>query len=399
MKKLFLFLSLNSKDVFVGTLSSNFAHGNEVFMFEFSDEYLLNKNYPIIDPLLFYFSGPQYDFHFLNDMAPDRFGTILIDKYEQVEALKNNRPVKKLTLSDYLVRVSDLSRMGALRIKEKMDGPFLNDDSNNAIPPYVYLRDIEYASIKLEEDNDIDNDVYRRLLLPGSSLGGARPKASVYISDDVYLAKFPSRNDGYDVELWEYITLEIARKLGLDVPKTKLDKFFNYGHTLLVKRFDRDKSKRIHYISAVTALGTTDGSSGQYSYLDLANFINSNCVDVRKNLIELYKRMVFIYLINNTDNHLRNHAFIYRENGYELSPLFDVNPSLYNADFELSFGNGNTTNGLISVSKYFYIDEESAKEIINDFKNTIINEINKYISIYPKIRLEASILLKIIERK
>lgn len=112
MKKLFLFLSLNSKDVFVGTLSSNFAHGNEVFVFEFSDEYLLNKNYPIIDPLLFYFSGPQYDFHFLNDMAPDRFGTILIDKYEQVEALKNNRPVKKLTLSDYLVRVNDLSRMG-----------------------------------------------------------------------------------------------------------------------------------------------------------------------------------------------------------------------------------------------------------------------------------------------
>lgn len=398
MRKMYLYISIDSKDVFVGTLSSSFSRGVEVFSFEYSNDYLRNRNAPLIDPSLFPFSGPQYDFHFVNDMTPDRFGTVLIDKEEQITAIKEKRTPKKLTLSDYLLRINDLSRMGALRIKENIDGPFVNDNKE-AIPPYIYLRDIEYASIQIESNVNVDNDTYRRLLLPGSSLGGARPKANVYINEDVYLAKFPSRNDEYDVELWEYITIEIARKLKLNVPGAKLDCFSKYGHTLLVKRFDREKSKRIHYLSAVTALATTDGKSNEYSYLDLVNFINSDCGNVKENLIELYKRMIFTYLINNTDNHLRNHAFIYNNGIFELAPLFDVNPSFNTGDFELSFGNGNDQEGLIKIAKYFYISEEEALNIFNSFKTTISEEIQAFERQYPEIKSQVQILLKILEIK
>ena len=397
MKNLYLYIS-NNEDFFLGTLSLSYVKGKEVFSFEFSDEYLKDNKNLLVDPLLSLYKGKQYNFKFINDMTPDRFGSLLIDKEEQINAIKENRPPKKLTIYDYLTRVNDLSRMGAIRIKEEIDGSFIND-TKDAIPPYIYLRDIEYASIKLEEDPDIDNDLYRRLLLPGSSLGGARPKASVYIDEDVYLAKFPSRNDSYDVELWEYVVLNIAKKCDIDVPDIKLDKYSSFGHTLLIKRFDRDKNKRIHYISGVTALGTEDGNSSKYSYLDLVNFINSHCINIENNLKQLYRRMVFNFLINNTDNHLRNHAFISTNDGLTISSLFDVNPSFSQSVFELPFGLGESKEGLINISKHFYLDEEQANKIYDSTKNIIIDSVLKYITKYPEIKKQADILLKIIGRR
>ena len=398
MSKMYLFLSIDSDDLYIGELTSSFSHGKEIFSFEFSNEYLANDKNPLIDPSLLRYRGRQFNFTFINDMTPDRFGTLLIDKQEQLLAIEEKRPPKQLSLSDYLVRVNDLSRMGAFRIKERIDGDFINNDKD-AIPPYVYLRDIEYASIELEDNKDINDDTYRRLLLPGSSLGGARPKASVYYEDDIYLAKFPSRNDEYDVELWEYITLQIAKELGINVPENKIEQYSKYGHTLLVKRFDREKGRRVHYLSAVTALKTTDGQSVSFSYIDLVNFINSECIDIKDNLFELYKRMVFTYLINNTDNHLRNHAFIYNGKGFALSPLFDVNPSFFSSSFELSFGMGNDKNGLLEIAKYFYIKEDDALNIYDSSKTKIIEMINDYIKQYPSINKEAIILLKMIENK
>ena len=398
MKTVYLFLSLDESDLFVGELSSTFTHGKELFSFEFSNEYLNNQKSPLIDPSLLHYRGRQYDFNFVNDMTPDRFGSLLIDKQEQLLAIEENRSPKKLSLSDYLLRVNDLSRMGALRIKEDLNGEFINFDKNS-IPPYIYLRDIEYASRQLENNNDVSEDTYKRLLLPGSSLGGARPKANVYYNDDVYLAKFPSQNDGYDVELWEYIALNIAKELDINVPSAFVEKYSKYGHTLLVKRFDRKEGKRIHYLSAVTALKATDGQSGHYSYLDLVNFINSECINIKENLLELYKRMVFTYLINNTDNHLRNHAFIYDGKGFNLSPLFDVNPSFSTSSFELPFGMGNDKDGLLSMSKYFYVEENEALNIYELFKTKIIQMINGYVDEYPSIKKEAIVLINMIERK
>ena len=398
MKKLYVYLSLNGEDKLVGTLSSDFVRGEETFSFEFSDEFLLNKKRPLIDPLLSYFKGKQYSFGFINDMTPDRFGMLLMNKNEQIEALKENRVPKKLTTSDYLIRVNDLSRMGALRIKEDKNGPFINEDEN-AIPPYIYLRDIEYASLMVEENKKFDEAIYKRLLSPGSSLGGARPKANFYMNDEVYLAKFPSKHDEYDVELWEYLIYQIAKELGLNVSDYKLEKYSNYGHTLLIKRFDRNKNNRVHYLSGVTALGAVDGDSNQYSYLDLANFITSYCVEVKRNLEELYKRMVFSYFINNTDNHLRNHAFIYVENELELSPMFDVNPTFFDAEFELSFGFGNNKKGLKEVAKYFYISDEEAENILISFKQKIAKMIEAFANKYPKEKQNATVLLSILDKK
>ena len=398
MKTLYLFLSFKDKNIFIGELSSSSAHGKEIFAFEFSKDYLSNKKNPLIDPSLLPYSGKQYDINFINDMIPDRFGSLLIDKQEQLLAIKVKRVPKKLTISNYLLRVNDLSRMGALRIKEDINGPFVNENKDS-IPPYIYLRDIENASIQLEENVNLKEEVYRRLLMPGSSLGGARPKANVYLDDDVYLAKFPSKKDDYDVELWEYVVNKIAEELGLNVPKTKIEKLSNHGHTFLANRFDRDKGKRIHYISAITALRTTDGNTPAFTYYDLVNFINTNCINIKDNLLELYKRMIFTYLINNTDNHLRNHAFIVTKDGLSLSPMFDVNPSFYIADFELSFPCNESREGFIGVAKYFYINENDATKIYDTFKKKIIDMIGIYTSIYPEIKNEADILIEIVKSK
>jgi len=398
MKQLYLFLSINNKDIYVGVITININHGSEVFSFEYSQEYLKDKNHYLIDPSLFDYLGPQYDIHFINDMTPDRFGSILIDKMEQISAVKENRLPRKLLLSDYLLRVNDLTRMGALRIKEDINGPFINDDKNS-IPLYVYLRDIEHASIELEENGGIDDEIYKRLLLPGSSLGGARPKANVYYNNEVYFAKFPSKKDDYDVELWEYIINNIARTIGINVPPSKIDKFSNYGHTLLLKRFDRNKQERIHYISAVTALSTYDGESSKYSYLDLANFLISHSSNIKEDLTELYKRMVFTYIINNTDNHLRNHAFIINDKGITLAPAYDINPSFYQTVFELAFGMGNSVEGLIKIAKYFRISEQEAQEIVKSTVDKTISMINESMDEYKNIKKEAEILINIIKSR
>ena len=395
MKKLFLYLSNNGEDILVGTLFFEYKNNQEQFSFEYSDSYLTLDNKPVIDPSLLPYKGRQFaNLGFVQDMIPDRFGQLLINKEEDGLAILENRLPRKLNAFDYLLRTNDLSRMGGLRIKEEENGPFLNN-SNGSILPYIYLRDIESASIQIEDNKDVDNLTLRRLLLPGSSLGGARPKCNIYYGDDVYIAKFPSKKDNYDVELLEYITLRIADLCGLNVPKIRLEQYSNIGHTLLLKRFDREKDKRIHYMSAVTALGANDGESDKYSYLDLINFIKTEGSDIKENLTELYKRVVFTYLINNTDNHLRNHAFILKGNRYVLSPMFDINPSIYESSFELPFGGVINKGGIIDESKYFNLSKEEAYSIYNRIGKIIVEQLEKYKNEYKEIGKLIDRVLKI----
>ena len=379
MKKLYLYLNND----YIGDIFIEEIRTEEIFSFSFSNEYLQKDKKPLIDPELFPFSGRQYSnrkiFGFIEDMIPDRFGKLLITKKLNEE---REQPFKKVKTSDFLINVNDLSRMGALRIKENINGEFVNNNKD-AIPPYINLRELEQASVKLDADENIDNEIINKLLLPGSSLGGARPKANIYFNNDVYIAKFPSKKDSYDIELLEFIALEIAKKCGLDVPEFKLDEYSKFGHTLLVKRFDRNNDERIHYLSGITALGTEDGSNDEFSYLDLAEFIKSQCGNPKKNLEELYKRMIFTYLINNCDNHLRNHAFIYKNGYYELSPMFDVNPVPYLTSFALPLVNDNESKeNIIKVAKYFDLNEEIANKIYKEISNIVINELenNKHIT-------------------
>ena len=395
MNKLYLYLSNDCEDILIGTLFFEYKNNQEQFSFEYSDSYLALKNQFNIDPKLLPYKGRQFaNFGFIQDMIPDRFGKLLINKEEDSLASIENRVPRKLNAFDYLLKTNDLSRMGGLRVKEEENGPFLNN-SLDSFPSYIYLRDIESASIQIDANEDVDNLSLRRLLLPGSSLGGARPKCNIYYCDNAYIAKFPSKKDNYDVELLECITLKIADLCGLNVPNIKLEQYSNIGHTLLIKRFDRENGKRIHYMSAVTALGASDGESDNYSYLDLINFIKAEGTDIKENLTELYKRMVFTYLINDTDNHLRNHAFILKGNRYVLSPIFDINPTIYETSFELPFGGVINKSGIIEESRYFNLSKIEADSIYNRIGNIIVEQLEKYKEEYKEIGKLIDRVLKI----
>ena len=229
--------------------------------------------------------------------------------------------------------------MGGIRFKLDMEGPFLSDDKETAAPPWTSLRSLEEASRNFEKDEGGVTDRWlNQLIKPGSSLGGARPKATVVDAEgQLWIAKFPSRNDDSDTGAWEKVVHDLAGMCGLNVPESKVEKFSKLGSTFLVKRFDREGERRIHFASAMTLLGKRDGASAAdgTSYLDIAGFIKAYGANPKIDLIELWKRIVFNMAVTNTDDHLRNHAFVFTEKGWVLSPLYDVNPVPYGDELSL----------------------------------------------------------------
>ena len=322
---------------FMGTLYADQLRGKESCSFEYDDQWL--KTHPgqyFLDPDLQLYRGRQYApmdknlFGVFSDSCPDRWGRLLMRRREAILAAREGRKPKQLSETDYLLGVHDEARMGALRFSLQKGGPFLSCDSDMAAPPWVTLRDLEAASLAFEQDEDALNDRWlRQLLAPGSSLGGARPKATVRASDgSLWIAKFPSRQDERNTGAWEQVTHELAKNCGLRVPASKLERYSDAGSTYLVKRFDRAGARRIHFSSAMSLLGQTDGASG-CSYLDLADFITKAGASPREDLAELWKRIVFSMAVSNTDDHLRNHGFLLTEKGWRLSPMYDVNPVPY----------------------------------------------------------------------
>lgn len=386
----------------IGNLFVDLNGGKETLSFSFSNDYLTSHTKIVLDPELGLYSGRQYSddvFGFVNDLLPDRFGRALIKEKERLLAEKENRLPKKLTTLNYILGVNDLTRMGAIRIQNE-EGVFVADDKENAVPPYIYLRDIEQASLKFEDSGVFDNDEYRRLLLPGSSLGGARPKANIYYNDEIWIAKFPSKNDTYDVEAWEKIVYDLAGLCAINVSESKLEAYSKVGSTLLLKRFDRNREKRIHYISFMTALNAKDGDSGDYSYLDLVSYIKSSCDEVNNNLLELYKRLVFSYLVNNTDNHLRNHGLLFDGRKLVLSPMFDINPSFETSEFGLPLTSGVTNkSSIIEESKYYGIDKDAAISIYDSIVSIISDNYLSLANKYKVRNLEISLFSKILETR
>lgn len=324
----------------------NVMKGNESYSFEYDNEWLKNTILPTdIDPELPAFSGRQYPngkniFGLFADASPDRWGRVLMNKRERIIAEKENRKPRKLHDSDYLLGVYDETRMGGIRFKENPDGPFLSDDRDTAAPPWATLRTLEKASRNFENDETgIPEKWLNQLIKPGSSLGGARPKATVAdTKGQLWIAKFPSKNDENDTGAWEKVVHDLAKMCGLNVPESKIEKFSKLGSTFLVKRFDRKDEKRIHFASAMTLLGKTDGASAEdgVSYLDIASFIKANGARPKADLEELWKRILFNMAVSNTDDHLRNHAFVLTNTGWTLSPLYDVNPVPYGDELSLN---------------------------------------------------------------
>ena len=330
----------------MGTLYVNSLKGEESYSFEYDREWLKKTSLKItLDPELMPYSGRQYPFGktifgLFSDSSPDRWGRVLMNKRERILAEKEGRKPAKLYDSDYLLGVYDETRLGGIRFKTEPNGAFLSDDKETAAPPWASLRTLEEASRNFEnEDTALSEKWLNQLIRPGSSLGGARPKATVMDpKEQLWIAKFPSRNDENDSGAWEMVTHDLARICGLHVPEAKLEKFSKLGSTYLVKRFDRILNKRVHFASAMTLLGKTDGASVAEgtSYLDIAAFIKSYGAQPKRDLIELWKRIVFNMAVSNTDDHLRNHAFIFTENGWRLSPLYDVNPVPYGDELSLN---------------------------------------------------------------
>ena len=370
----------------MGILYVNSLKVGESYSFEYDREWLKKTSLKItLDPELMPYSGRQYPFGkaifgLFSDSSPDRWGRVLMNKRERILAEREGRKPAKLYDSDYLLGVYDETRLGGIRFKTEPNGAFLSDDKETAAPPWTSLRTLEEASRNFENDDTALSEKWlNQLIRPGSSLGGARPKATVIDpKEQLWIAKFPSKNDENDTGAWEMVTHDLAELCGLHVPEAKLEKFSNLGSTYLVKRFDRILNKRVHFASAMTLLGKTDGASAAdgTSYLDIAAFIKSYGAQPKQDLIELWKRIVFNMAVSNTDDHLRNHAFIFTKNGWRLSPLYDVNPVPYGDELSLNVDEEDNSINIdlaIQTAVRFGISETDATTYAKDIL-TIVKE-------------------------
>lgn len=390
-KQLDIYITIADDNVLLGTLFVDILRGKEVYSFEYSDIYLKTKKNLIFDKELQLTKGRQYKsdsttlYGFLQDVIPDRWGRNLLKRKEKLLSEIEKRPRVTLGESDFLIGISDESRVGAIRIANHGENDFLNNDENDKIPSVEFIGKLEHLAYNLSslEDKDLKD-----LFAPGSSLGGARPKATIYDANgDMYLAKFSNKFDDYNVPGFEMLSNELAKLVGLNVPEHKLisSKIDDYKSIFLSKRFDRNKDKRYMYVSAMTLLGAKDGQNNDYSYLDLLDLIEKYSIEPKTDTLELFKRLMFNYLIHNGDDHLRNHGFINEGKGYKLSPVFDINTIFDSDSFSLTIdGNERRYNleTILEISKYFSLVREEAVNIYKEMKDIILKNItplaNKY---------------------
>ena len=368
----------------MGLLSCGHLRGKDIFSFEFDKSWLADKRFRSFDPDLQMFGGKQYvpqgkdNFGIFLDSTPDRWGRVLLERKEAEMARLENRKVRNLFETDYLLGVFDGSRMGALRFKIDPEGDFLDNDADVATPPWTSLRDLENASLNLEDCPEVQQSKWLRMLVaPGSSLGGARPKANVLDKDgSLWIAKFPSRKDRRDVGAWEAVCCEMARRSGVNVSDFKIERFSDKYHTFLTKRFDRTaEGKRRQFTSAMTLLGYSDGENSEgASYLEIAEWIERNCMNVNENLTELFRRIVFNIAVSNCDDHLRNHGFMHSPKGWTLSPAYDLTPDPKGYGLKLNISE--TDNSLdydlaLSITPYLGINKDTAEGIIDKTRNVV----------------------------
>jgi serine/threonine-protein kinase HipA len=371
----------------IGELNYESLRGSDSYGFKFENAWLRNHGGLFLSDDINNYPGMQYTqpgrdiFGCFADALPDRWGRTLLNRREQLLAKDENRPVRRLSSFDYLTGIDDFSRMGGFRFKETQDGNFINESKSLRIPPLTNLRELIAASheIELSEEENLLPDMkwIAQLVQPGSSLGGARPKASVVDEKkSLYVAKFPSRKDDYDVGLWEHFAHQLAEKAGINAAKTRVIATGDKHHTLLSKRFDRtDGGRRIHFASAMTLLGLTDGDNATngYGYLDIVDFIVQHCCDVEANLQELFRRVAFNICIGNTDDHFRNHGFLLTARGWTLSPAYDMNPTLNNHQSLMitSTTNSSDLGLLLDACGEYMLTRTTAERIINEVKTAM----------------------------
>lgn len=371
----------------IGTLGYERVRGKDHFVFEYSREWLKKHGGIMLSgdlmnvPSLQHPRGADSVFGFVKDSFPDRWGRLLLDRRERLKAQAEGRPVRMLTNFDYLTGIEDFTRMGGIRYRDEDSDSYMNDSAKFLVPPIESLRALCDACHEIEsaeERNELPEQRWiDQLIDPGTSLGGARPKANVIDADGkLYVAKFPSKKDLENTELIEHFSHRLAAAAGINVANTHTIKISKDRHLLLSERFDRTADgRRKHFASAMSLLGFDDGagSSTGNGYLDIVDFILQGCVDVQQNLRELYRRVAFNVMFGNTDDHFRNHGFLLTPKGWTLSPAYDINPGtkLHQCLLIDQYTEQSDANTLLHASGSYMFEQQEASEIIDQVRTAI----------------------------
>lgn len=372
-REIWIYVDLQGAPTLVGRLWARVRKGRESATFEYDATWLEHGDRFALEPALTLDPAPHHTvqgkalFGALGDSAPDRWGRELMRRASRRAARAAGRNPPTLYEVDYLLNVNDEARLGALRFAESEGGPFLASDEQMPVPPLVDLPALLEASEQALDDNK-SGEYLRLLLAPGSSLGGARPKASVRDTEQqLSIAKFPHKNDEIDAVRWEAVALSIAERAGIPVPIWSVE-YVNDRPVLLLKRFDREAGHRIPFVSAMSMRGADDRE--QRSYLELVDILRQHGATPIEDMHALWRRIVFSVLISNTDDHLRNHGFLYvPESGWSLSPAYDMNPvpidlkpRVLSTTIDLEDATASYELAL-SVAPYFELDDNDARAI------------------------------------
>ncbi|MEG0919681.1 MAG: type II toxin-antitoxin system HipA family toxin [Anaerovoracaceae bacterium] len=381
-KNIYVYENWSDHPVLIGVLREEGQGNEDMFSFEYDEKWLNNWDLTFfMDPDLELFQGRQFSsldqglFGMFSDSSPDRWGRSLMNQREVIKARAENRRPKALREIDYLLGVYDQARMGALRFATSQDGNFCSQENNMEIPPWASLKKLEKASRAFEKDiYSLDDKWLNQLIGSGAALGGDRPKATVKAPDgSLWIAKFPSDDDQWNSGGWEKVVNDLAEMCGLNVPESRLERLSISGSTFLVKRFDRQGKKRLHFASAMTLLGKTKEDK-RSSYLDLVSFIKAKGAKPKEDLLELWRRVVFNILVSNTDDNLKNHGFILTPNGWRLAPFYDINPTIFGDSLSLNITEFDGTMDMelaLETSRYYGIRKDQGEKIIKEMEEIV----------------------------
>lgn len=318
-----VFVDLDGSTVPAGT--AFFHHGRRQLSttFTYDTDYLSHRRAYSLDPSLPLSTAPSTVRGLpgaFQDCSPDRWGRNLVQKEFRRKVQHGEVRDRSLSDVDFLLGVSDQTRQGALRFSLTREGDFLAPGSQ--VPKLISLPTLQHAADSAGRE---DGEAIKLLLDAGTgSMGGARPKASVLgDGQQLMIAKFSHHHDEWNVIAWEKTALDLARQAGVDTPPANLLEV-DGRPVLTLERFDRRGGDRLGYVSAMTATRRMDGELGDY--LDVVEAAEDYSRHLKRDQEELFRRVALSVAIRNTDDHLRNHGFLHHQNGWELSPVFDINP-------------------------------------------------------------------------
>jgi serine/threonine-protein kinase HipA len=382
-KETLVYVDLRGTPHLVGRLWARMRKERENATFEYDKTWLAHPERFSLEPALKLGPGPFHTpsdkplFGAIGDSAPDRWGRVLMRRAERRRAEREGQTPRTVKEIDYLLMVDDEARQGALRFAEREGGPFLTEQATTKIPPLIELPRLLSAAEHVVNDTDSDEDL-RLLLAPGSSLGGARPKASVRDRDGhLLIAKFPNKGDEVNTVLWEAVALTLAASAGIPVPSWRLESVAGKP-VLLLRRFDREQGTRLPFLSAMSMLDAKDRETR--SYLEFVDVLRQHGAAPKEDMHALWRRIVFSILISNTDDHLRNHGFLWTgSGGWRLSPAYDLNPvptdikpRILTTAIDLEDGTASLKLAL-EVAGYFELSENEALQIAREVGAAVVS--------------------------